>query len=60
MGYTEVQLAFHGGTTSMEMVTYDNVKIREIQEYLPTAGHIKQQIEIVEAELKMIRGEESK
>lgn len=52
MDHTEVQLAFQGVTTPMGVATYDNVKIREIQEYLPTAEQIKQQIELAEAELK--------
>ena len=58
--HTEVQLAFQGVTTPMGVATYDNVKIREIQEYLPTAEQIKQQIELAEAELKMAHGEENK
>ena len=48
MDRTEVQLAFQGITTPMGVATYDNVKIQEIQEYLPTAEQIQQQIEIAE------------
>lgn len=36
----------------MGVATYDNVKIKEIQEYLPTAEQIRQQIEIAEEEYK--------
>jgi len=58
MDHTEVQLAFQGVTTPMGVATYDNVKIKEIQGYLPTEEQIKQQIELAEAELKMAHGEE--
>lgn len=53
MDYTEVQLAFQGITTPMGVATYDNVKIKEIQEYLPTAKQIQEQIEIAEEEFMM-------
>ncbi len=53
MDRTEVQLAFQGITTSMGVATYDNVRIKEIQEYLPTAEQIQQQVEIAEEEYKM-------
>ncbi len=53
MDRTEVQLAFQGITTPMGVATYDNIKIKEIQEYLPTAEQIQQQIEIAEEEYKM-------
>ena len=49
----EVQLAFQGIMTPMGVATYDNVKIQEIQEYLPTAEQIQQQIEIAEEEYKL-------
>lgn len=52
MDKTEVQLAFQGITTPMGVATYDNVKIQEIQEYLPTAEQIQKQIEIAEEEYK--------
>ena len=52
MDRTEVQLAFQGITTPMGVATYDNVKIKEIQEYLPTAEQIQQQIQIAEEEYK--------
>jgi len=53
MDRTEVQLAFQGITTPMGVATYDNVKIKEIQDYLPTAEQIRQQIELAEEEYKM-------
>ena len=53
MDRTEVQLAFQGITTPMGVATYNNVKIKEIQEYLPTAEQIQQQVEIAEEEYKL-------
>ena len=53
MDRTEVQLAFQGITTPMGVATYDNVKIKKIQEYLPTAEQIQQQIEIAEEEYRI-------
>jgi predicted nuclease of restriction endonuclease-like (RecB) superfamily len=53
MDRTEVQLAFQGITTPMGVATYDNVKIKEIQEHLPTAEQIQQQVEIAEEEYKL-------
>lgn len=53
MDRTEVQLAFQGITTPMGVATYDNVKIKEIQEYLPTAEQIQRQIALAEEEYKM-------
>jgi predicted nuclease of restriction endonuclease-like (RecB) superfamily len=53
MDRTEVQLAFQGITTPMGVATYDNVKIQESQEYLPTAEQIQQQIEIAEEEYRI-------
>lgn len=53
MDCTEVQLAFQGITTPMGVATYDNVKIKEIQAYLPTAEQIQQQVEIAEEEYKL-------
>ena len=47
---TEVQLAFQGITTPMGVATYDHVKIKEIQEYLPSAEQIQQQVELAEEE----------
>ena len=57
MDRTEVQLAFQGITTPMGVATYDNVRIKEIREHLPTAEQIRQQIELAEEEYKIsLRG----
>ena len=53
MDRTEVQLAFQGITTPMGVATYDNVRIKEITDYLPTAEQIQQQIELAEKEYRM-------
>lgn len=53
MDRTEVQMAFEGITTPMGVATYDNVRIKEIQEHLPTADQIRQQIEIAEEEFRL-------
>ena len=53
MDSTEVQLAFQGIMTPMGVATYDNVKIKEIQDQLPTAEQIHQQIELAEEEYKL-------
>ncbi|MBE6004776.1 MAG: DUF1016 domain-containing protein [Lachnospiraceae bacterium] len=53
MDRTEVQLTFQGITTPMGVATYDNVKIKEIQEHLPTAEQIQRQIALAEEEYKM-------
>ncbi|MBQ1532877.1 MAG: DUF1016 family protein [Solobacterium sp.] len=53
MDRTEVQLAFQGITTPMGVATYDNVRIKEIQEHLPTAEQIRKQIEMAEEEYKL-------
>ena len=55
MDRTEVQLAFQGITNPMGVATYDNVTIQEIQEYLPTAEQIRQQIEIAEEEYRLTK-----
>ncbi len=53
MDRTEVQMAFEGITTPMGVATYDNVKIKEIQEHLPTAEQIRQQIAIAEETFRL-------
>lgn len=59
MDRTEVQMAFDGITTPMGVATYDNVRIKEIQEHLPTPEQIQKQMEIAEEEFKMRkRGED--
>ena len=37
----------------MGVATYDNAKIREIQEHLPTTEQIQQQIALAEEEYRM-------
>ena len=41
MDKTEVQYAFQGISTPMGVATYDNVRLREIQEHLPTPEQIQ-------------------
>lgn len=53
MDRTEVQLAFQGITTPMGVDTYNNVRIREIQEQLPTPEQIKAVIEQAEEEYRL-------
>ena len=48
MDRTEVQLAFQGITTPMGVATYDNVRIKEIQDQLPTTEQIQAVIEQAE------------
>lgn len=53
MDKTEVQMAFEGITTPMGVATYDNVRVKEIQEHLPSAEQIQRQIDIAVEEFKM-------
>ncbi len=53
MDRTEVQLAFQGIMTPMGVATYDNVRIKEIEERLPSAEQIRQQIDIAEEEYRI-------
>ena len=53
MDRTEVQMAFEGITTPMGVTTYDNIRMKEIQEHLPTAEQIRQQIELAEDEYRL-------
>ena len=53
MDRTEVQMAFEGITTPMGVATYDNVKIKAIQEHLPTPEQIRQQVEIAEEKFRL-------
>ena len=48
MDHTEVQLAFQGITTPMGVATYDNVRVKEIQEQLPTPEQIKEIVDLAE------------
>ena len=57
MDRTEVQLSFQGITTPMGVATYENVKIKEISDQLPTIAEFNKQIELAEEEYKMKRYE---
>ncbi len=47
MDRTEVQLAFQGVTT------YDNVRLKEIKDHLPSLDQIREQVRIAEEEYKI-------
>lgn len=55
MNRTDVRLSFQGITTPLGVATYDNVRIKEISEKIPTADQIEFQIELAEEEYKMRR-----
>ncbi len=50
MKSTEVQLAFQGITTPMGVATYNNVRVKEIQERLPTMEQFMAVIDAAETE----------
>lgn len=58
MDRTEVQLAFQGITTPMGVAKYDNVRIKEIQEQLPSAEQIKAVIDQAEEEFYKEKAEQ--
>lgn len=58
MDRTEVQLAFQGITTPMGVATYDNVRIKEIQDQLPTAEQIQAVVAQAEEDFKRRQSEE--
>lgn len=58
MDRTEVQLAFQGITTLMGVATYENVRIKEIQEQLPTAEQIREIVNL--AEQDYLQGKQEK
>ena len=45
---TEVQYAFNGITTPMGVASYDNVKVKEIQEQLPSVEELTKRIRLLE------------
>ena len=47
---TEVKWAFHGIQTPIGVASYNNIKIQEIQNLLPTEQQIQKQIELAEKE----------
>ncbi len=53
MDRTEVQLAFQGVTTPMGVATYDNVRLKEIKDHLPSLDQIWEQVRIAEEEYKI-------
>ena len=48
---TEVQYAFRGLQTPIGVASYDNVKIKEIQEQLPSVEELTKRIRLLEEEL---------
>lgn len=53
MNHIDVQMAIEGITTPMGVATYDNIKVKEIQEQLPTASEIQRQVEMAEEEFRL-------
>ena len=47
---TEVKWAFKGIQTPIGVATYNNIKIKDIQDLLPTEKQIQKQIELAEKE----------
>lgn len=48
---TEVQYAFRGVQTPIGVASYDNVKIKQIEEQLPSVEELKKRIRLLEEEL---------
>lgn len=48
---TEVQYAFNGITTPMGVASYDNVKVKEIQDQLPSVEELTKRIRLLEEQL---------
>ena len=48
---TEVQYAFNGITTPMGVASYDNVKVKEIQNQLPSVEELTKRIRLLEEQL---------
>lgn len=53
---TEVQYAFRGLQTPIGVASYDNVKIKEIQEQLPSVEELTKRIRLLEEELAKRKG----
>ena len=49
---TEVQYAFNGITTPMGVASYDNVKVKEIQDQLPSVEELTKRIRLLEEQLE--------
>lgn len=56
---TEVQWAFKGINTPLGVATYENIEIKEIQEYLPSTEQIQERIAVAEQEFFMIVRDQS-
>ncbi len=48
---TEVQYAFNGITTPMGVASYDNLKVKEIQDQLPSVEELTKRIRLLEEQL---------
>lgn len=48
---TEVQYAFNGITTPMGVASYNNVKVKEIQDQLPSVEELAKRIRLLEEQL---------
>lgn len=57
---TEVQWAFKGVNTPLGVATYENIEIKEIQEYLPSTEQIRERIAVAEQEFLMNAREQTK
>ena len=53
MNQTEVQWAFRGINTPMGVATYDNIRIKEIEEHLPSVADIQARIKQAEEEFRL-------
>ena len=49
---TEVQYAFNGITTPMGVASYDNIKVKEIQDQLPSVEELTKRIRLLEEQLE--------
>ena len=56
---TEVQWAFKWINTPLEVATYENIEIKEIQEYMPSTEEIQERIAVAEQEFFVIVREQS-
>ena len=55
---TEVRYAFRGVQTPIGLASYDNVKIKQIEEQLPSVEELKKRIRLLEEELAKHHDEE--
>ena len=52
---TEVQYAFNGITTPMGVASYDNIKVKKIQDQLPSVEEQKKRIRLIEEQIEKIQ-----